>query len=146
MFDILCFVYVWYVFTILSSYEWIIFLSISGPFKKTKSDHVFVITFTDHFTKWVDFYPLKSKKAEEINASIMSFIYKYVSLISQYYINSFYSMLIIRKRTFLFENALMQCIVHARFLRLLKKNLHWKKSGARERWHLSLMKIISEVC
>ena len=39
---------------------------IIGPLPMTPSDNKYIITFTDHFTRWVEAVPLKTQKAREV--------------------------------------------------------------------------------
>jgi len=48
-----------------------------GPLKETKAGNVFVLTLTDYFSKWVDFYPIPRKTAENVSSRIELFIYAF---------------------------------------------------------------------
>jgi hypothetical protein len=45
-----------------------------GPLPTTLEGFKYVLTFTDYFTKFVDFFPLKEKAAAEIARCIQTFL------------------------------------------------------------------------
>lgn len=52
----------------------ILFLIFLGPLPTTDNGYKYVLTFTDYYTKFVDFYPLKEKAAAGIAQSIKTFV------------------------------------------------------------------------
>ena len=46
----------------------------TGPLKTTEKSNKYVLTFTDYFTKFVEFFPLKSKSADGVARGIKLFI------------------------------------------------------------------------
>ena len=50
-------------------------LDIIGPLQETQQGHKYILTLTDYYTKWVEFFPLKIKTADTVCRGIRSFIY-----------------------------------------------------------------------
>ena len=50
------------------------FFSFQGPLSTTESGYKYVLTFTDYYTKFVDFYPLKEKGALGVACSIHTYV------------------------------------------------------------------------
>jgi hypothetical protein len=48
-----------------------------GPLPTTDAGYKYVLTFTDYYTKFVDFYPLKEKAAAGIARCIKTFVCRY---------------------------------------------------------------------
>lgn len=51
-------------------------MDLIGSMKTTMAGNNYVLTMTDYFTKFVDFFPLKDKSAAEVCKGIRSFIYR----------------------------------------------------------------------
>jgi hypothetical protein len=51
-------------------------MDIIGKLPETLRGYRYVLTVTDYFTKYVEFFPLKDKKAEGVCQAIRSFIYR----------------------------------------------------------------------
>lgn len=52
-------------------------MDLVGKLKCSNNGNIYICVMVDYFTKWLEVYPLKSKKAEEVTACIMDFFYKY---------------------------------------------------------------------
>ena len=48
-----------------------------GPLPTTDAGHKYVLTITDYYTKFVDFYPLKEKAAIGVARRIKTFVFRY---------------------------------------------------------------------
>ena len=46
---------------------------LKGPLPTTEEGYKYVCTFTDYFTKFVDFYPLRAKSADGVAKCIKTF-------------------------------------------------------------------------
>ena len=51
-------------------------MDLIGPLKETSSGNKYVLTMTDYFTNYVEFYPLKNKCADGVCKGICSFTYR----------------------------------------------------------------------
>jgi hypothetical protein len=49
-------------------------LYFTGPLPTTTAGYKYVLTFTDYYTKFVDFYPLKDKTAGGVAHGIKTFV------------------------------------------------------------------------
>lgn len=54
----------------------LVFMDFDGPLPATKNGNRYILTLTDYFTKWVEFYPLKEKTRECVAQRIQSFIFR----------------------------------------------------------------------
>lgn len=52
-------------------------MDLIGPLKETQNGFKYVLTLTDYFTKFVEFFPLKRKSGEEVARGICTFVYRY---------------------------------------------------------------------
>ncbi len=52
-------------------------MDLIGPLPTTQEGFKYVLTFTDHFTKFVEFFPLKTKEASGISACIQTFVWRW---------------------------------------------------------------------
>uniref|UniRef100_A0A3Q3FUA3 Integrase catalytic domain-containing protein n=1 Tax=Labrus bergylta TaxID=56723 RepID=A0A3Q3FUA3_9LABR len=52
-------------------------MDLVGPLKRSNSGYMYICVMVDYFTKWLEVYPLMSKRAEEVTVCIMDFFYKY---------------------------------------------------------------------
>lgn len=51
-------------------------MDLIGPLPETVNGFRYVLTLTDYFTKYVDFFPLKKKSGACVAAGLQSFIYR----------------------------------------------------------------------
>jgi hypothetical protein len=56
-------------------------LYFTGPLPTTTAGYKYVLTFTDYYTKFVDFYPLKDKTAGGVAHGIKTFVCKVIEFI-----------------------------------------------------------------
>ena len=52
-------------------------MDLVGKLKCSNNGNIYMCVMVDYFTKWMEVYPLKSKKAEQVSGCIMDFFYKY---------------------------------------------------------------------
>ena len=52
-------------------------MDLVGKLKCSNTGNQYMCVMVDYFTKWIEVYPLKTKKAEEVTDCIMDIFYKY---------------------------------------------------------------------
>ncbi|KAF0029354.1 hypothetical protein F2P81_018459 [Scophthalmus maximus] len=52
-------------------------MDLVGKLKCSNNGHVYIFAMADYFTKWLEVYPLKTKKSEEVTECIIDFFYKH---------------------------------------------------------------------
>ena len=49
----------------------------AGPLPTTQEGYKYILTFTDYYTKFVEFFPMKSKEASGVASCIQTFVYRW---------------------------------------------------------------------
>ena len=65
----------WLAFKASEPFE-LVGMDLVGKLKCSNNGHTFICVMVDYFTKWLEVYPLKSKRAEEAADCIMDLFYK----------------------------------------------------------------------
>ena len=52
-------------------------MDLIGPLSETKNGNKYIFTATDYFTKWVEAFPLKDKKATSVATCLQEMFYRH---------------------------------------------------------------------
>ncbi|KAF7646637.1 hypothetical protein LDENG_00184400, partial [Lucifuga dentata] len=52
-------------------------IDLTGPLPRTSDVHIYILTATDYFSKWVEAFPLKTKTTKEVARNLVSIIYRH---------------------------------------------------------------------
>lgn len=66
----------WFAFMLSEPFE-LVGMDLVGKLKCSNNGYTYICVMVDHFTKWFEVYPLKSKRADEVAECILDFFYKY---------------------------------------------------------------------